>query len=71
MIQVAEFHANSLNEFIRAYLSKYFNALHSIEHSSIIKDLKVYGHKAPFLTVQCILECQGMLLEALKTLGTN
>ena len=27
MIQVAEFHANSLNKFIRAYLSKYFNAL--------------------------------------------
>ena len=27
MIQVLEFHANSLNKFIRAYLSKYFNAL--------------------------------------------
>ena len=27
MIQVAEFHANSLNKFIGAYLSKYFNAL--------------------------------------------
>ena len=27
VIQVAEFHANSLNKFIRAYLSKYFNAL--------------------------------------------
>ena len=27
MIQVVEFHANSLNRFIRAYLSKYFNAL--------------------------------------------
>ena len=27
MIQVLEFHANSLNKFIRAYLSNYFNAL--------------------------------------------
>ena len=27
MIQVVKFHANSLNRFIRAYLSKYFNAL--------------------------------------------
>ena len=26
-IQVAEFHENSLNKFLRAYLSKYFNAL--------------------------------------------
>ena len=27
VIQVLEFHANSLNKFIRAYLSNYFNAL--------------------------------------------
>ena len=27
MIQVPKFHANSLNKFIRAYLSNYFNAL--------------------------------------------
>ena len=30
VIQVAEFHANSLNKWIRAYLSKYFNALGEI-----------------------------------------
>ena len=30
VVYVAEFHANSLNKWIRAYLSKYFNALGEI-----------------------------------------
>ena len=30
MFQVTEFHANSLNKFVKTYLSKYFNALISI-----------------------------------------
>ena len=34
VIQVVKFHANSLNRIIRAYLSKYFNALNL--HISIV-----------------------------------
>ena len=33
-IQVLNFHANSLDKFIRAYLSNYFNALVQVTSSS-------------------------------------
>ena len=44
MIQVVEFHANSLNRFIRAYLSNYFNALFLI-----LSSLKVNFETSQFI----------------------
>ena len=56
MIQEAEFHANSLNKFIRAYLSKYFNALYGSKC--------VRGKKVDLLT--STVPCMGSNLEKAK-----
>ena len=47
MFQVTEFHANSLNKFIRAYLSKYFNALWNTVYVLIKKVYPAYTYSKP------------------------
>ena len=43
MIQVPKFHANSLNKFIRAYLSNYFNALEKPLFQSLFGGISAKG----------------------------
>lgn len=45
MIQVAEFHANSLNDFIRVYLNKCLNALFFS---------KIINHVLTIFSIDCV-----------------
>jgi len=50
MIQVAEFHANSLNDFIRVYLNKCLNAL---------LFSKIINHVLTIFSIDCV-KCNRM-----------
>ena len=50
MIQASKLHANLLNKFIRAYLSNYFNALHSTK-----LQFPYFGVKKKLLNSNCMI----------------